>query len=170
MKKIIKFIIFIVTVGFMVLYTYFIAFFDEYLMTYQFYYGSKIYLVAMGMLETMVLIYVLWFVKKLMEKTIAFMVSLLLYSILTVSIAGSSVFGNGYENVFFPFIVVSHTKTVGNGDFELSDCEVGYFFYEVSNQYNKKRLFRGFTSIAVPSLCDKNINSPSYSKDAERVQ
>lgn len=142
---------------------YFMSAFDDFLLN-KYYMPSIMYSISITMMAVGFIAYAIFFVRKILHKIILLFIILILYSFLTVGIYGSR--ETGYQNFIYPFIALEQIKTDFNADFELSECDVNYFFYNINNKYNKRILFRGITSIAVNSLCDRTINSPSYSKDA----
>lgn len=144
-------------------YIYFISSFDDWI-SHSYYRAPLWYNILVTIIAIGLITYIIFLVRKVSYKIVLLFITLMLFSCSTVSIDGSV--ERGYQNFVYPFISLKHIQTDYNSDFELSDCNVNYFFYHVRNKYNKGILFRGFTSIAI-HLCDTNIDSPSYSKDAQ---
>ena len=160
-----KWILFIFIILSIIGYMYIIMYLSNDFLSTQYYMPSKTYNIFVSILAICIITYIFLVSKKILYKIILLFTTLILYSFLTITIHGS--YFAGYQNFMYPFIESKYIKLVGNGDYELSDCKINYLFYKVKNKYNKRFLFRGVTSIGVDHLCDKNINSPSYSKDAE---
>ncbi len=148
----------------MAFYVFFISAFDDFLLNKS-YRPSMMYNVLVTTVTVGLLIYVVFFGKKILHKTVLLFITLMTYSFLTVTIYGS--WETGYRNVMYPLISLKHIELDSDADFELSDCNVNYFFYIIENKHNKGILFRGITSLSPAPLCDRCPNSPSYTNCAE---
>ena len=166
MKKVIfflKYLFILFIVASMALHIFVVISFDDLLLD-KHYRAPIAYVILVTIMTVIFVTYEIFSSLTKLRKILLVFSTLVLYSFLTVSIHGS--WEMGYRNFLYPLIELKLIKTDSNADFELSDCDVNYFFYNIHNKYNKGILFRGITSIGVDSLCDKNINSPSYSRDA----